>query len=168
MALGNDRKYALVIAPIIINECINRGYKINTSKLMKLLYYMQKLHIQKYGEPMFTNEIIAGEFGPYIADIMSFFPYGALGFKEEVEQPVILLRSHEDVASMVLDEYGSLEPIELMKKSLEDEIFKTIWQDGIGKNQIIPYYIMGNEKKDYEIKILSKNNKKEFNKDILN
>lgn len=162
MALRNYRNYAPVIAPIIINECIDRGYEINTSKLMKLLYYMQKLHIQKYGEPMFTNEITAGESGPYIADIMSLFSYGALRFKEKVEEPVSLLITHDDVASIVLDEFGVLTPIELAKKSLDDETFKTIWQDGKGKNQIILYNIMGNEKKDYEIKVLSKNNKRRF------
>ena len=34
------------------------------------------------------------------------------------------------------------------------------WQNGIGKNHIIPYYIMSNAKNDFDIKILSKNNKK--------
>jgi len=156
MVLGNDGRYALVIGSVIINECLKREYKINTSKLMKLLYYMQKLHVQKYGEPMFTNEIIAGESGPYIDDIMRFYHYGVLGFKEKVEQEIILLDTHEDVASIVLDEMGSLTPIEIMKKSLDDIVFKTIWQDGIGKNQIIPYYIMANSKSDFDIKKLSK------------
>ena len=42
MELESDRKYAPVIGTVIINECLDRGYTINTSKLMKLLYYMQK------------------------------------------------------------------------------------------------------------------------------
>lgn len=121
---------------------------------------MQKLHIQKYGEAMFTNEIIAGESRPFINDIFSFYHYGMLGFKEKVESPLrmsSLMESHEDVAKIVLDELGSLTPVEIMKKSLEDAVYQTIYQGGIGKNQIIPNHIMANSKPDFDIKKLSKN-----------
>lgn len=163
MSLKTDRKYAYIIAPAIINECIDRGYQINTSKLIKLLYYMQKLHIQIYEEPMFTNEIIAGESGPFINDIMSYYRYGVLGFNEKVEAPLkmtSLMDSHEDVVRIVLYKYGELSPIELMKKSLEDDTFQTIYQDGLGKNQIIPYDIMANSKTDFGIKKLVKSEEK--------
>ena len=159
----NDKKYAYIIAPAIINECIDREYEINTSKLIKLLYYMQKLHVQKYGEPMYTNDIIAGESGPFINDVMSLFRFGVLGFSEKVEGPLSirsLMDSHEDVAINVLDELGCLTPMELMKKSLNDSVYKTIWQDGVGKDQIIPYYIMANSKSDFDIRTLSKRKEK--------
>ena len=118
MTLGNDRKYAPVIGVVIINECLDRGYKINTSKLMKLLYYMQKLHIERYDEPMFTNEIIAWSTGPCIPDVRKFFYYGMLGFNEKVKNLITLMDSHRDVANIILKEYGALTPTELMKKSL--------------------------------------------------
>lgn len=158
MAFGRIDKYAFIIAPIIINECIDRGYQINTSKVIKLLYYMQKLHIQKYGEPIFTNEIIAGESGPFISDIANMLSWGVLGFDKKIENIcTTLLESHEDVASIVLEKYGALTSMELMKKSIEDIVYKTIWQDGLGKNQIIPYYMMANSKPDFDIKLLTKN-----------
>jgi len=163
MIIENDRKYALIIGAVIINECLDKGYKINTSKLMKLLYYMQKLHILKYDEPMFTNEIIACETGPCILDVREFFCYGMLGFNEKIKRVITLMDSHKDVANIVLKEYGALSPTELMLKSLEDNAFKTIWQDGVGNNQVIPlYYLMADSKKDTNMKILSKNNKKVF------
>ena len=163
MELESDRKYALVIGTVIINECLDKGYTINTSKLMKLLYYMQKLHIERYDAPMFTNDIIACKTGPCIPDVRKFFYYGRLGFNEKVKQLITLMDSHRDVASIILKEYGELTPMEIMKKSLEDNSFKTIWQNGLGENQIIPlYYLMTDTKKDFEIKILSKNNKRKF------
>lgn len=161
MDLKSDRKYAPVIGAVIINECLDRGYTINTSKLMKLLYYMQKLHIERYDEPMFNNDIIAWETGPCIPDVRKTFYYGSLGFNEKIKQLITLMDSHEDVANIILKEYGELTPMEIMKKSLDDNAFKTIWQNGLGKDQIIPlYYLMADVKKDYEMKILSKNNKR--------
>lgn len=163
MDLKSDRKYAPVIGAVIINECLDRGYKINTSKLMKLLYYMQKLHIERYDEPMFTNDIIVWETGPCIPDVWETFYYGRLRFSEKVKQLITLMNSHRDVANVILKEYGELSPLELMKKSLDDEAYKTIWQEGLGKDQIIPLsYLMKDVKKDYQIKILSKNNKRMF------
>ena len=163
MALENNRKYAPAIGKVIINECLDKEYKINTSKLMKLLYYMQKLHIQKYGEPMFTNEILALETGPCIPDVKKIFSYGMLGFNERVEKVISLLGSHKYVANIVLDEFGVLTPIELMRLSLDDNTFKAVWKNGLGKNQAITFYhIVATSKKNLNMKLLSKNNKNRF------
>lgn len=112
---NKDKKYAVLIGEIIVNECLDRNLDINTSKLMKLLYYMQKLHLQKYGETMFSDEIITTINGPYIDSVATYFIEGRLGFKNKYEKKIVLLDSHEDVVNNILEKYGAISPIDLMK-----------------------------------------------------
>ena len=63
----------LLISECVINECIRKKYPLNTSKLMKLLYFMQKEHIRKYGIPMFNEEITYTESGPFISVVNNYF-----------------------------------------------------------------------------------------------
>ena len=133
------KQYAVIIGEVIINESLDRGIKINTSKLMKLLYLMQKLHMQKYGTPMFTDKVIATVNGPYIENIANYFIAGRLGFNDYVEERIVLKDSHEDVSNSILDKYGNLNPSELMKLCQEDGLFKTIWANAEGNNKVIPF-----------------------------
>ena len=111
---NKEKKYAVLIGEIIVNECLDRNLEINTSKLMKLLYYMQKLHLQKYGEIMFSDEIVATINGPYIDSVATYFIEGRLGFKTKYQKRIVLLDSHEDAVDTILKKYGKLSPIDLM------------------------------------------------------
>lgn len=138
MSINKEEKYAVLIAKEVVNECINRGIKINTSKLNKLLYFMQRLHLEKYNKPMFTNTIIATHNGPSITDLWDFFPEGILGFEKKYEKEITLLMSHDDVAEEILELYGDYSPNELLEISKEDEVYKMIWDEGRGENEVIP------------------------------
>ena len=139
MYYENEKLYAVPIGEVIVNECLDRNLSINTSKLMKLLYYMQKLHLQKYNDTMFNDEIRVTANGPHIDRVDNYFINGRLGFKEKLERRIILMDSHKDVANGVLEKYGKLTPTELMKLSQEDELFKAIWAGGKGKDMVIPF-----------------------------
>lgn len=132
-----ERKYAVHIGEVIVNECIKNDFPINTSKLMKLLYFMQILHIQKYGKLMFENEIIATKCGPYIPDVNNFFIAGRVGFNQLLTPSIVLLDSHRDVVTTVLEQYGTLSPNELMEISKNEPFFKKIWQNGNGEGILI-------------------------------
>ncbi len=58
------------VSRFIINYCNDKGYFINTSKLEKILYYVQALFIinENENEPCFDNDILAGEIGPFIPE----------------------------------------------------------------------------------------------------
>lgn len=136
---NKEKKYAVLIGEIIVNECLDRNIEINTSKLMKLLYYMQKLHIQKYGETMFNDEIAATINGPYIDSVANYFIEGRLGFKNKCDKRIVLLDSHEDVVNTILEKYGNMSPIDLMKLSIDDNLFKAFWTNGKGDKRVIPF-----------------------------
>lgn len=140
------KEFAIIIGEVIVNECLYRKIEINTSKLMKLLYFMQRLHLQEYGEPMFTDEVIARIDGPYIQSISNYFLKGRLGFDDPYKTSIVLLDSHEKVANIILEKYGNISPRKLLKLSLIDESFKTIWSNGKGDNMVIPFEVLSSNK----------------------
>ena len=139
-----EKKYAVIIGEVIVNKCLNKKLIINTSKLMKLMYFMQKLHLQKYGDIMYSEEIIATVNGPCIPEINGFFLLGRLGFDEKIEQKIVLLDSHNDVANTILEAYGKMNPSELMDLSCDDDAYKLVWENGRGENLPIPLGILAN------------------------
>lgn len=136
---NKEKKYAVLIGEIIVNKCLDRNLEINTSKLMKLLYYMQKLHLQKYGETMFSDEIVATINGPYVDSVATYFIEGRLGFKTKCQKRIVLFDSHEDVVNTVLEKYGNISPIDLMKLSMDDHLFKSFWTSGKRDKRVIPF-----------------------------
>lgn len=144
MQSNNQKKFAVIIGEEIVNECLDRKININTSKLIKLLYYMQKLHLQKYGKPMFLDEIIATINGPYIEEVGDYFNSGRLGFEKHYEKRIVFMDSHEDVTQEILKQYGDMSSSELMKLSQDDEAYKIIWENGKGNCMPIPIGILAN------------------------
>ena len=143
----NEKLYAVLIGEIIVNECLDKNLPINTSKLMKLLYYMQKLHVQKYEDTMFNDEIRVTANGPYISNVANYFWNGRLGFDEYYEKRIILMDSHEDVVNTILNRYGKVSPSDLLKLCFEDQLFKIVWADGAGNNRIIPFNLQSKKDK---------------------
>lgn len=129
---------ALLISEVIINECIEKGYPLNTSKLQKILYFMQKEHLKKYNVPVFDEDIVAWECGPAIPSVNEFFVIGRLGFETKVEQSIVLKDSHQDVLDIILNQYGMTSPSRMVELSRQEMSWSAIWNNGKGKNEIIP------------------------------
>ena len=47
--------------------------------------------------------------------------------------------SHEDVVNTVLEKYGNISPIDLMKLSMDDHLFKSFWTSGKRDKRVIPF-----------------------------
>lgn len=130
---------AILISEVIINRCIECEHPLNTSKLQKILYYMQKEHLKRYGKPMFDENIIAWECGPAIKEVNDYFKEGALGFdvQKKYDERIILLESHNEILSVVLDKYGKLSPFDMVQQSRKEKAWIDTWKDGDGKEKII-------------------------------
>lgn len=128
---------AILISEAIINRCIDEGYPLNTSKLQKILYFMQKEHLKKYGVPVFDEKIVAWECGPAIKEVSEYYIDGVLGFEEKVEEKLFLKDSHKEVLKIVLDKYGAKTPSEMVSISKEENAWIAVWKDGIGKDKVI-------------------------------
>lgn len=121
---SKNNECALHIASVIINICIENKISLNTSKLMKLLYIMQIEHFIKYKNLMFSDEITWGEYGPIIPNIDNYYIRGKLGFDKKVEQDIVLIDSHRDIAKNVLEKYGKYNPIDLTNLIVESTFYK--------------------------------------------
>ena len=70
----NSKVYkALDIAKYIINKCTCEKKAISNLLLQKILYYLQKEYLVKYGCPLFSEDMYAWQFGPVVPDIYFLF-----------------------------------------------------------------------------------------------
>jgi len=132
------------LGKIIINMCLENQYELNTSKLQKLLYFMQKLHLKKYNTPLFPENIIAWVCGPAIDEIHKYFFQYHLGFSKENRQPekLAILDAEKPIICHVLSEYGTKSPMEMIQLSKLEPSWKQIWDDGNGNGKIIPIELL--------------------------
>lgn len=133
---------AILVSEAIINECIDKKYPLNTSKLQKILYFMQKECLERYNVPVFDEDIIAWECGPAIKEVNDYFVLGRLGFENKVNQSIILRDLHQKCLDSVLDKYGYMSPTVTAEESKKDQAWKIIWRDGKGKGDIIPLTVI--------------------------
>jgi uncharacterized phage-associated protein len=74
---------ALTIAAYIIRQCEDKNRPVNNLKLQNMLYYIQMLHLKKYGFPAFDAPIEAWRHGAVVYDIY-------LRFKRYTSNPIHL------------------------------------------------------------------------------
>lgn len=52
----------------IIRRCAKQKHPISNLQLQKMLYFLQKLNLEKTGKALFNNKIVAWQFGPVIRE----------------------------------------------------------------------------------------------------
>lgn len=64
---------AIDVAKYIILFCKENGYSISNLKLQKLLYFVQAQFLVTTGEPAFSEDIEAWDFGPVVPEVYQYF-----------------------------------------------------------------------------------------------
>ena len=105
-------KYMKVIelAKYVCNEMDKAGSRVDNLKLLKLLYFIQGVHLAAYDEPAFPETIYAWDYGPVVPEVYHHFkihaadpiPEYAFRHREELEQRL------QKVVSKTLDVYGKM------------------------------------------------------------
>ena len=126
------------ISECVINRFLEQDLPLNTSKLQKILYFMQKEHLQRYNKPMFSEDIFAGKEGPVIPIVEKCFSAGLLGFDVEVEENISLMDKHREILDSVVKKYGNISSIDMAIISKDERSWKTVWDNGNGENKILP------------------------------
>lgn len=62
-------KDAVKLAWFILRRCANNGTPISHLQLQKMLYFLQKLNLERTGLPLFKNKIFAWQFGPVVREV---------------------------------------------------------------------------------------------------
>ena len=64
---------ALELAKYIVVKCIKDNHPISNLQLQKILYYIQREFLHRFGRPAFTESIEAWPFGPVVPDVYYYF-----------------------------------------------------------------------------------------------
>lgn len=101
------------LAKHTINECLVRGYKIDTPKLQKLLTLMNGRFLAKHGQALFPENIEVWECGVAIRKVNNDFKTYAFGITEHQECYLALLDNEKEVVYSVIDQYGANDVFEI-------------------------------------------------------
>ncbi len=104
---------ACELGKVVVNRCLRKGYDIDTAKLQKLLVLMQGVHLARYNQELFPENVIMWPCGVAIKEVDVQFRSFSTGFKEELEIFIAVLDSENDVINYVIDKYGMKDVFEL-------------------------------------------------------
>lgn len=73
------------VAACIIETAISAGRPVSNLQLQKLLFFCQCRYLEKYGHPLFSDEIVAWQYGPVVKDVYRTYSYrGASPIKRTI------------------------------------------------------------------------------------
>jgi hypothetical protein len=129
---------AVELAWFIVRRCANRSFPISNLQLQKMLYFLQKMNLEKKGVPLFHEKIVAWQFGPVVREVYyTFATYSSLRIipTEYDPNPKLFL---EDFLLEEIDERSEQKPWDLVdethqKNGAWDKVFK----NGAGNDRVI-------------------------------
>lgn len=91
---------------IVVNKCLDLGYKIEPLKLEQLLILIHGMMLAKYNEPFFKQEIISTEYGLVIREIERDFLEYDSGFEEKLQDYILLSDNEEKTVEYIIKRFG--------------------------------------------------------------
>ena len=130
---------AIELGKVVVDVCLDREIMLNTSKLQKLLFYMQKTSLKQNEQICFEENIIALECGPAIDAIRQYFCSYNIGFtlNDKQNAQLVLLDDEKAILEDVLILYGKMSPMELIELSRQEPSWIKTWCDGEGKGNTV-------------------------------
>ena len=112
----------------------DEGDIISNLKLQKLLYYAQGIHLAKYDEPLFEDEIVHWQLGPVVRSVYEEYKiHGtqALPIPETVKNISNFSNIHKDSIRLTYNNYGKYSAWVLSQKTHQEDPWKNTSQDEI-------------------------------------
>lgn len=136
---GADGMYnALDLAKYIVSKCIKEGHPISNLQLQKILYYIQK-GILENGDPAFSDEIEAWQFGPVVPNVYYYFcGFGTMPISSSCEEYKIE-ESDSDLIDGIVEEKRDLDPWTMVSEThKKNGAWDQIYRGGRGNKEVIP------------------------------
>lgn len=126
---------ALDIARYIINKCIDLGRPVSNLQLQKILYYVQGEYMKKNdGEPLFSDEIEAWQYGPVVPDVYYNFNNYSSSEIDEYQFQTDSLNNHEiSIIDPVIRDKSKIGAWQLV----QDTHSESPWVNSYGRSNII-------------------------------
>ena len=130
---------AIELVGFIIAYSKQIGVLVTNLRLQKLLYFIQKEHLQHYGAPAFNDSIVAWQYGPVVPNVY-------YEFSRYASTPIINVGVNPDIDNLVkhsiitvLDRYKNVPTWKLVQlthmpnspwsKTIEDGNSEINWND---------------------------------------
>lgn len=109
------------------------GSGADRTRIQKLLYYCQGLHLADTGEALFSERIEAWDNGPVVREVWQR-DAGRAGFTP----PESGLTPHQSaIVDLVVERFGHMPGGRLAQRTHDEPPWKNTWADGSGKNRTI-------------------------------
>lgn len=124
------------VAQYIIKICAERKYHINNFRLQKLLYFAQASSLVSRKMPLFTDQILAYDFGPVVKCVYDKYKVYALGDLGVVyrELDCTLPKEEASIVKDVIDSLLKYSDSDLLKIALRQDPWKESYNRYVRKN----------------------------------
>lgn len=101
------------LGKVVVNLCLYNGFNIDTAKLQKLLVLMHGIHMVKYNEPLFPENVLVWDCGVAIEEVDTQFREFGGGFTTKFSAKLAVLNSEAQVIEEMLVKHGNKDVFEL-------------------------------------------------------
>lgn len=117
----------------VVNECLQRGYKIDVMKLEELLILIQGEYLSLYDKPMFNQEVYCYKdpVGVAIREVDRDFRKCALVLNQPIKEYRAFLEIEEIVIDDILNKYGTWDLFALKECAFIKKLFCLSTRDNI-------------------------------------
>ena len=128
---------ALDIAKYIVNKCTSDNRPITNLQLQKILYFLQKQHLEQYNSCLFKDDIQAWQFGPVVPEVYYYF----CGFGSSAITMKYSIRIDEDDVQMInpiIIDKRQKNPWDLVSEThKQGKAWDLTYMDGLGNRDVI-------------------------------
>lgn len=127
---------ALDLAKYVVSKCENDGKPITNLQLQKILYYIQKLFLEKK-DVAFFDDIEAWQFGPVVPNVYYYFcGFGAMPITVNFSSDLKI--EYQNEVDRIIEEKRCLNPWDLVEDTHKpDGAWYSVYENGLGVRKII-------------------------------
>ena len=130
--------HALDIAKYVINKCTCEKKAISNLQLQKILYYLQKEYLVKYGYPLFSEDMYARTFGPVVPDIYFLF-CGHGSTTITLKYDIVIDTNDTEKMDPIIEDKREKHPWDLVYEvHAKGKPWYITYRNGLGDKRIIP------------------------------
>jgi uncharacterized phage-associated protein len=122
---------ALTVAKYVVAKCNEQGYTISNLKLQKVLYFIQAQFLVATGEPCFSDNIEAWDFGPVIPKVYYWYlAYGSASIPYLYENYSCPFTSsfHKKMVDKMIEKCGKYSSATLVQITTQQTPWKNAWE----------------------------------------
>lgn len=135
---------------LIKDRLMNKELEISNLKLQKLLYYAQGVYLAITNKPLFSDEIVAWQHGPVVADVYYEFcvngsnviDYSPVKEDKDIIEKIENDENARDTLEFVSEEFGQYTAWKLRNMTHQEKPWLSTKQNKVIKNDLIRDYFI--------------------------